>query len=147
MSLTFEPESIAYDRDEGVMRFFASDGGVLVRCGVSIAALAQLEDDARAPQAMVITYHRNRALIQEIVERKYQGRQFERGGSVIFGSRMSPRSFHDTRRTRESPAGTRGKRGLGNAVAAHPRFGHSKPSIAREGQRTNYGPLPGLKAV
>jgi hypothetical protein len=60
------------DGAEGVMRFFASDSGALVRCGVSIAALAQLEDDALAgPQAMVITYHRNRALIQEIVERKY----------------------------------------------------------------------------
>jgi hypothetical protein len=84
MSLTFEPESIAYDRAEGLMRFSAADGAVLIRCGVSIAALAQLEDDALAgPEAMVITYHRNRELIQDILERKYQARQFESGGSVI----------------------------------------------------------------
>ncbi len=82
--LSFEPENIVYDRAEGLMRFFAADGVVLVRCGISIAALAQLEDDALAgPQAMVITYHRNRELIQDILERKYQARQFERGGSVI----------------------------------------------------------------
>jgi hypothetical protein len=59
MSLTFEPESIAYNRAEGPMRFSAADGAVLIRCGVSIAALAQLEDVALAdPEAMVITYHR-----------------------------------------------------------------------------------------
>jgi hypothetical protein len=65
------------------MRFFAADGVVLIRCGVSIAALAALQDDALVgPDAMVITYHRNLELIQEIVERKYQARQFESGGSA-----------------------------------------------------------------
>jgi hypothetical protein len=29
MALTFEPESIAYDRAQGLMRFFAADGVVL----------------------------------------------------------------------------------------------------------------------
>ena len=84
MSLTFEHESIAYERAVGLMRFFASDGAVLNRCGVSIAALAELEDYALAdPEAMVITYHRNRELIQEIVERKYRARQFESSFTVI----------------------------------------------------------------
>jgi transposase len=43
---------------------------------------------------------------------------------------------HDMR-TRKSPAGTRGRRGLGDANAAHPGFGHSKPLNASSGQRTN----------
>lgn len=46
MVLTLEPEGVVYDPDEGLVRFFATEGLVLVRCGVSIAALAELEDDA-----------------------------------------------------------------------------------------------------
>ena len=48
------------------------------------AALIALEDDALAgPHAMAITYRRNRSLIREIAERKYQAGQFESCGSVV----------------------------------------------------------------
>ena len=84
MALVFEPDRAVYDRQEGLLRLFATDGVVLVRCAVSKAALAELEDDALAgPEAMISTYGRNREHIQAIAERKYRSRRFEPGGSVV----------------------------------------------------------------
>ena len=84
MALIFEPERIAYDCDEGLVRFFATEGLALVRCGVSITALAELEDDALGgSDAIVTTYLRHRELIQDIAERKYRARRFETGGNVV----------------------------------------------------------------
>jgi hypothetical protein len=84
MALTFEPERVVYDHSEGLMRFFAADGAAVVRCAISKAALAALEDDALAGvHAMVITYRRHRELIQEITESKYRGRRLEDGGCVV----------------------------------------------------------------
>jgi hypothetical protein len=80
----FEPERVAYDSDEGLLRLFATDGVILVRCAVSKAALTALEDDALAgPHAMVITYRRNRERIQAIAQRKYLRRRFEPGRQLV----------------------------------------------------------------
>jgi hypothetical protein len=84
MAVIFEPRRTEYDPAEALLRIFATDGPVFVRCAISKAALVELEDDALAgPHAMAITYRRNRDLIQEIAARKYRLRQFEDGGDVV----------------------------------------------------------------
>ena len=84
MALTFEPERIVYDTEEELLRFFATDDVLLIRCAVSKATLAALEDSALTdPDTIVIAYHRNRALIRDIAERKYRTHQFETGGIVV----------------------------------------------------------------
>jgi hypothetical protein len=84
MTLTFEPERIVYDSDQGLMRFFETEGPLLVHCAISKAALVALEDDALAgPSAMGITYRRNRERIQEIADRKYRARRLEAGGLIV----------------------------------------------------------------
>ena len=84
MALVFEPEGLIYDATERLIRIFAIDGPTPIPCAVSRAALVALEDDALAgPHAMAITYRRNRGLIHEIAERKYQAGQFEPGGGVV----------------------------------------------------------------
>ena len=84
MALSFEPDRVMYDDSEQMIRIFALDGLQLVRCAVSKAALAALEDDALAgPHAMAITYRRNRFLVQEIARRKYVARRFEGDDTIV----------------------------------------------------------------
>ena len=84
MALAFENERVVYDPEEELLRFFAVDGVLLVRCGISKAALAALEDHALSdPDAIVTAYFHNSDLIQDIVERKYRAHRFETGGIVI----------------------------------------------------------------
>jgi hypothetical protein len=82
--LIFEPDRVAYDPSDCLLRLFATDGLMLVRCAVSKAALAALGDDALAgPEAMIETYRRNAERLQEIASRKYQKRLWENGGIVV----------------------------------------------------------------
>ena len=84
MALMFEPDRVVYDPEERLLRLFATDGLMLVRCAISKAALAALEDDALGSQdAMISTYRRNREYIQAIAEHKYRRRWFEPGGDVV----------------------------------------------------------------
>ncbi len=84
MTLRLELDRILYDPQEGLLHLFATDGEMLVRCAVSKAALTALEDDALAgPDAMIITYRRNREHIQAIAQHKYRHRWFEPGGDLI----------------------------------------------------------------
>jgi hypothetical protein len=84
VALIFENERVVYGSDEELLRFFAAEGIMLVRCGVSKAALVVLEEDALTdPDVMVSAYLRNRELIQNIVERKYRAHRFETGGIVV----------------------------------------------------------------
>jgi hypothetical protein len=84
VALSFEPDHVMYDDSERMIRIFAFDGLQLVRCAVSKAALAALEDDALAgPHAMAITYRRNRSLVQEIARSKYAARRFEGGDTIV----------------------------------------------------------------
>ena len=56
MALVFEPDRVAYDPNDRLLRLFATDGLMLVKCAISKAALAALEDDALAgPEAMAET--------------------------------------------------------------------------------------------
>jgi hypothetical protein len=79
------PDRVAYDPSEGLLRLFATDGVLLVRCAVSKAAFAALEDDALGSLDLLIatTYRRNRKQLQAIALRKCQHREFERGGKVV----------------------------------------------------------------
>ena len=84
MALRFEPDRVVYDPQEGLLRLFATDGALLVRCAVSKAALAALEDDALGSLDLLIaTYRRNRKQLQAIAQRKYQHRECEPGGNVV----------------------------------------------------------------
>ena len=84
MALIFEPDRVAYDPDDCLLHLFATDGLMLVRCAVSKAALAALEDDALAgPEAMAETYRRNAEQIQEIADRKYRNHHWENDGLVV----------------------------------------------------------------
>jgi hypothetical protein len=84
MALRFEPDRVAYDPQARLLRLFATDGVMLVRCAVSKAALAALEDDALCGVAsMVDTYRRNKGYLQAIAQRKYQRREFEPEGLVV----------------------------------------------------------------
>jgi len=84
MALMFEPDRAVYDPQEGLLRLFARDGVMLVRCAVSKAALTALEDDALGGlDGMISTYRRHRKRIQAIAERKYRDRRFEPRGSVV----------------------------------------------------------------
>ena len=84
VALTFEHERVVYDPEEELLRFSAVEGVLLVRCGISKAALAALEDGALTdPDTIVTAYRRNRQLIQDIVERKYRAHRFETGGIVV----------------------------------------------------------------
>ena len=46
MALIFEHERVVYDSEDELLRFFAAEGVLLVRCGISKAALMALEEDA-----------------------------------------------------------------------------------------------------
>ena len=84
MSLIFEPDRVAYDPERQALRLFATEDFMVVRCAVSKAALAALEDDALGgPHAMATTYRRHRERIQELAVRKYRERRFETGGFVV----------------------------------------------------------------
>jgi hypothetical protein len=84
VALTFENERVVYDPEEELLCFFAAEGVLLVRCGISKAALAVLEDQALSDSdAVVSAYLRNGELIQDIVERKYRAHRFETGGIVV----------------------------------------------------------------
>jgi Protein of unknown function (DUF1488) len=82
--LLFEPERVAYDPEDDVLRFFANAGAAVIRCAVSKAALAELACGAVASRdAMLNAYRRNRKLIQEIAERKYRAHRYETGNVVV----------------------------------------------------------------
>jgi hypothetical protein len=84
MGLNFEPDRVVYDPEEGLLRMFARDGYVLVKCAVSKAALVALEDDALAgPHAMILTYRRNKERVHAIAQRKYRQRRFEARKAVV----------------------------------------------------------------
>ena len=84
MKLKFEPDRVLYDERERLIRIFALDEQRFVCCAVSKAALVVLEDDALAgPHAMATTYRRNQSLVQEIANRKYLARHFERGNTIV----------------------------------------------------------------
>jgi hypothetical protein len=78
------PIASSTNPEEGLLRMFARDGCVLVRCAVSKAALVALEDDALAgPHAMILTYRRNKERVRAIAQRKYRQRRFEARKAVV----------------------------------------------------------------
>jgi hypothetical protein len=84
MTLSFKPDRAVYDPSRGVIRFFATDGALLVNCAVSKSALIVL-DDGVAPGGAVLEriYERHRERIQEVANRKHRKRQLEQDGMII----------------------------------------------------------------
>ena len=84
MALSFKPDRAVYDPSRGVMRFFATDGALLVNCGISKSALIVL-DDGVAPGGAVLEriYERHRERIQEVASRKHRLRKLEKDGTII----------------------------------------------------------------
>jgi hypothetical protein len=84
MSLTFQPNRAVYDAASGVLRFFASDGPLLVRCGVSKDALVALsEEPSEGPVILERIYERHRTRFQEIAKRKYRAKQIDKDGMIV----------------------------------------------------------------
>ena len=85
MALAFEPELVVYDAEESLIRFLATEEESVIRCGISIAALAALEEVSvlGGDDEIVTSFFRHRDLIHDIAERKYRARRLESGGRVV----------------------------------------------------------------
>ena len=84
MSLVFEPDCIAFDAEERVMRLFAVDGVVVVKCAISKAALDAMEEQPLGdPNALAQAYHRHRERILELLQHKHSERQMEPDGAIV----------------------------------------------------------------
>jgi hypothetical protein len=84
MPLSFKPDRAVYDPNRGVIRFFATDGALLVNCGVSKNALMILDEGApRGGGVLEHIYERHRDRIQEAAARKHRKRQTEKDGTIV----------------------------------------------------------------
>jgi hypothetical protein len=84
MPLSFRPNRGVYDPAAGVMWFFATDGPLLVRCGVSKEVLTAINHGRQKnPELLEQIYQRHRERIQGIAARKYEARQFDRPGVIL----------------------------------------------------------------
>jgi Protein of unknown function (DUF1488) len=84
MSLSFTPHGAIYDPAKDLMRFNATDGALLVPCGVSKNALLALDPELpREARIIARLYERNRQRIEAIADKKYQARRIEKSGMVI----------------------------------------------------------------
>jgi hypothetical protein len=84
MPLSFKPDRAVYDPSRGVMRFFATDGALLVNCGVSKSALMELDEGApRGGGVLEHIYERHRERIQAAAAQKHRKRQTEKDGTII----------------------------------------------------------------
>ena len=84
MPLSFTPDGAIYDPTTDLMRFFATDGALLVRCGVSKNALLALDPELPREARMIARlYERNRQRIEAIADRKYRARHPDKSGMVI----------------------------------------------------------------
>jgi DNA-binding CsgD family transcriptional regulator len=84
MSLSFRPNRAVYDVAGGVVWFFATDGPLLVRCGVLKQALAAIHHlQTERPEIPEQVFQRHRERIQEVATRKYRAEQFDRPGVIL----------------------------------------------------------------
>jgi hypothetical protein len=84
MTLSFTPHHATYDPTKDLMRFFATDGALVVPCAVSKNALLAFDPELPREARMIARlYERNRQRIEAIAERKYQARRVDKSGMVI----------------------------------------------------------------
>jgi Protein of unknown function (DUF1488) len=84
MSLSFRPNRGVYDSAGGVMWFFATDGPLLVRCGVLKEALAAIDQGCNEiPGVFERTYQRHRERIQRVAARKHRAKEFDEPGVIL----------------------------------------------------------------
>jgi hypothetical protein len=88
MSLTFKPNRSVYDPARGILRFFATEGPLLVSCGVSKDALAALGEGGAGDAAVLERiYKRHRQRIHQIAERKHRANQTDKSGMIVVSRR------------------------------------------------------------
>ena len=81
MALMFRPNRAVYDSASGVVWFFAADGPMFVRCGVSKNALLAINGACpKGAAALEGIYERHRKRIQEAAARKHRAQQFGKPG-------------------------------------------------------------------
>ena len=84
MSLSFTPHLAIFDPAKDLMRFFATDGALLINCGVSKDALLALDPALpRKARMIALLYERHRQRIQAIADQKYKARHLDKSGMVI----------------------------------------------------------------
>jgi Protein of unknown function (DUF1488) len=87
MPISFRPNRGVYDPAVGVMWFFATDGPLLVRCGVLKEALATIDQGCREnPEMLERIYQRHRERIQGVAARKHRAREFDKPGVILVRS-------------------------------------------------------------
>jgi hypothetical protein len=86
MELLLDPANLIFDPEEGLLHFTATEGRESFECCISLAALAALTyDSILGRNAIIRALQGHRALIRQIVERKYRTRQFSREDKLIIG--------------------------------------------------------------
>jgi Protein of unknown function (DUF1488) len=83
MTLSFQPNRAVYDSGSGILRFFATEGAVLVRCGVSKDALVALSDGRPGDTVLERIYERHQQRIHQIAERKHRANQVGKDGAIV----------------------------------------------------------------
>jgi hypothetical protein len=99
MALTFENEGVVYDPEEELLHFFAAEGVLLVRCGISKAALAALQDEALTDPDTIVTAH------VEYPDRRLRLTRAHRAGSAA--SRLEDAEATLGQGEKAEPSGTR----------------------------------------
>jgi hypothetical protein len=88
MSLAFKSNCAVYDPASGILRFFATEGPLLVKCGVSKDALVALSDGSVAgPAVLERIYERHQQRIHQIAERKHRYNQIDGNGVIVVSRR------------------------------------------------------------
>jgi len=83
MPLSFRPNRAAYDPVSGILRFFATEGPLLVKCGVSKDALVALSDGSTGDTVLERIYERHQQRIHQIAERKHRANQIDKSGMIV----------------------------------------------------------------
>jgi hypothetical protein len=84
MPLSFRPNRTVYDPASGILRFFATEGPLLVKCGVSKDALVALSNGSVGDAAVLErVYQRHRQRIHQIAEQKHRANQIDKSGMIV----------------------------------------------------------------
>jgi hypothetical protein len=84
MALSFSPGRAIYDADRRMVRFFAHDDALLVRCGVTRRALVSVaSDQSIESNDPLLLYRKLKTRIQAAARRKYQKHLLEVDGLIV----------------------------------------------------------------
>jgi hypothetical protein len=84
MALSFAPGRAIYDADRRMVRFFAHDDALLVRCGVTRRALVSVaSDQSIESDDPLLLYRKLKARIHAVARRKYLKHLREVDGLIV----------------------------------------------------------------